>query len=87
MRVEKVKYALKTENRTNLKAFTSVIYASLNTLLLINILRNITINNYFTGTVKGNYLTKGSRDQFGPKNIPSVARDSFKTKLVKGTRV
>ena len=44
----------------------------------------ITINNYFTGTVKWNYLTEGSLDQFGFKTIPSVARDSFKSKLVKG---
>ena len=52
----------------------------------ITFLSIITINNYFTGTVKGNYLTEGSRDQFGLKTFPSVARDSFESKLVKGTR-
>ena len=46
----------------------------------------LTINNCFTGTVNGNYLTEGSRDQFGLKTIPNVARDSFESKLVKGTR-
>ena len=29
----------------------------------------LTINNYFTGTVKGNYLTEGSPDHFGLKTI------------------
>ena len=28
--------------------------------------RSLTINNSLTGTVKGNYLTEGTRDQFGP---------------------
>ena len=28
----------------------------------------ITINNYFTGTVKGNYLNEGSRVQIGQGN-------------------
>ena len=32
----------------------------------------LTINNYFTGTVKGNFLTEGPRYQIVLKTIPGV---------------
>ena len=37
----------------------------------------ITINNFLIGSVKRNYLTKGSRDQFGNKNYPERSKVKF----------